>query len=225
MRQYYLFILLLLLAVLTACGSEELMTPPVFSNVTVRDSLDLTKILTSPFQNSQVTITGTIDDVTAEIVASSTVSGELTIIDGSWAYAFAPAEGANLVTFTASDQEGNINQLFLTVTRDTTPPSMSAVAQGTNLLTLAPQLIVIFSEEVLISSLKADGFVVLKDGVPLLTLSADPLTTTTTSMVTLPLSTALSAGTYQISCVGITDLSTPTGNSVATDYLKEFTIE
>ena len=126
-----MFISLLCLLALTACGTEEELIPPAFSNIKVNDAAVTT---IAPVKDPSVTITGTIDDFSATLVANSTVTGEVPVdvnsSDGSWSFTFAPlTSGANIVSFTASDKRGNLNQMILTVNHDPTPPSVTAVVQ------------------------------------------------------------------------------------------------
>lgn len=224
MRPFYLFISLICILALLACGSEDELTPPVFSNIAGSGSLGSTEVLTKPSQDLDMTLSGNIDDFASIIIANSTVTGEKTVpvngSDGSWNFTFTPAEGANTVSFTASDQRGNINLLYLTVTHDTTAPVVvpNGVTQGTDLLN--PQLIVTFNEALLESSVTADHFVV--DDTPVTGAILD--TVLTNRIVTLPLSVALSAGEHRLTCPGVTDLATPDGNSVTAEYSFTFPI-
>jgi predicted small lipoprotein YifL len=113
MRLFSLFLSLLCVLTLTACGTEEEITPPAFSNIKVNDA-DISSI---PYTASNVIITGNIDDFTATIVANSTATGEVSVAvdssDGSWSFPFTLQAGVNVVSFIASDQRGNLNQLIL----------------------------------------------------------------------------------------------------------------
>jgi hypothetical protein len=219
MRSFILLLSLLALLALTACGTEKELIPPSFTEVTASGSLGSVTVLTTPSQDSTVTIKGNIDDVAATIVANSTVTGEVSVdvnSDGSWSFPFDPQEGANIVSFTASDARGNINQMILTVVHDTTAPLVTAVTQS---IDPPPQLIVTFDEALLASSLATALFAV--DNTPITAASFDPLTPNT---VTLPLPVVLPAGPHTLTCSGVTDLSTLDGNSIAVGYSFDFTI-
>jgi hypothetical protein len=218
MRYLYLFFSLLCILALAACGTEEELIPPAFSNIMVNGA----PVTSTPYSGPSVTISGNIDDVTATIVANSTVTGEVPVIvesDGSWSFTFTPQEGANLVSLTASDARGNINQLILSVTHDMTPPIVIAVTQSVA-DSENPQLIVTFNEALLESSVTANPFAVI--GATIISATLD--TNLTKRSVTLALDAALPAGTHQLTCTGVTDLATPAGNSVAADYSFPFTI-
>lgn len=217
MRPFYLFISLLCLLALTACGTEEELIPPTFRDIRVNDAA----VTTTPFKEPSVTIRGTLDDFAATLVANSTVSGEVPVIvsDGNWSFVFAPlTAGANIISFTASDKRGNLNQMILTVNHDPTPPNVTAVVQSVD---PSPQLIVTFDEALLESSLATALFAV--DETPLSGGTLDTLLTQRT--VTLPLVTALPAGPHKLTCSGVSDLATPDGNSIAVGYSFDFTIE
>lgn len=220
MRSLNLLLSFLCIFALVACGSEEELIPPAFSNITASGSLGSTTILTASFRDPSVTISGNIDDFTATIVANSTASGEVTVdvdsSNGSWSFLFSPQEGVNIVSLTASDKRGNLNQMVLTVLHDTTPPSVISVTQSVD---PTPQLIVTFNEALLESSLATALFAV--DGTPLSGASLDTLLTQ--RIVTLPLAVALS-GEHLFTCTGVRDIATPDGNSVTDDYSFSFTI-
>jgi hypothetical protein len=224
MRHFYLFFALLCILALAACGSEEELTPPAFGNIAASGSLDSTTILTAPSRDPDVTISGNIDDFAATIVADSTASGKVPVVvasDGSWSFTFAPQEGANLVSLTASDVRGNINQMIVTVTHDTTPPVVAAVTQSVD---PSLQLVVTFNEILLDASLETASFsVVDAENTP----QAGPLTGsfTTQSTVSLALEGALPTGSYRLLCPGVRDIATPDGNSITTDYFFDFTIQ
>jgi hypothetical protein len=221
MRHFYLIFALLCILVLAACGSEEELTPPAFINITASGTLVSPTILTAPSQDPGVTISGNIDDLAATIVADSTVSGKVPVIvesDGRWSFTFAPQEGANLVSLTATDARGNINQMILTVTHDTTPPVITTVTQSVD---PSPQLLVTFNETLLESSLATTIFAVDATQLPVGTLD----TLLTKKTVTLALDGALAPGTYRLTCPGVTDIATPNGNSVTADYFFDFTIQ
>lgn len=226
MRPFYLFLSLLCLLALTACGTEEELTPPTFSNISASGSLGSTTVLTAPFQDPVITIKGNVDDFSATIVAYSTASGEVPVAfdsnDGSWSFDFTSfAEGANSVSFTASDERGNINQMILTLLYDTTAPLVTSVTQSLE-DPLSPQLIITFNEALLESSVTADFCAV--DAIPL---SGALLDMDLTKMVvTVPLNNGLplTPGDHLLTCTGVTDLSTPAGNSIAADYSITFTI-
>lgn len=220
MRPLILFLSLLGLLALTACGTEEELIPPTFLTTLVNGAV----VTTTPFKEPSVTITGTLDDVSATLVANSTTSGEVPVAvsssDGSWSFVFAPlTAGANIITFTASDQRGNLNQLILSVNHDPTPPIVTAVVQSVA-DPVNPQLIVTFDEALLESSLTTALFAV--DATPLSGATLDTLLTKKT--VTLPLPVALTAGSHRLTCNGIRDLATPDGNPVAVGYFFDFTI-
>ena len=220
MRPFYLFLLCLSLLTLTACGSEEELIPPAFLTLLVNDA----EVTTTPSQDPIVTITGNIDDVAATIVANSTVTGEVpvVVIDGSWNFEFAPQEGANIVSFTASDARGNINQMILTVFHDTTAPLVTAVSQSVD----PPlQLIVTFDEALLDTSLPTAPFSVANAVSGTVVVDSLVATVITPSTVTLPLAEVLPAGTYRLTCPGVKDIATPGGNGVTADYSFDFTIE
>ena len=206
MRSFCLFLSLLCILTLTACGSEEELNPPVFSNVKVNDA-DVSSI---PYMDSSVTITGNIDDFAATIVANTTASGEDAVavaIDGRWIFEFTPlVAGLNFVNFTASDKRGNFNQMILTILHDPTPPSVIAVTQSVadpeN-----PQLIVTFGEAILASSLTSALFTV--NGSSVTSVDLDPLAN---NIVTLTLNPVLVAGSYTLTYSGISD---PAGNMVS----------
>ena len=112
MRLFCLFLSLLCVLTLTACGTEEEVTPPVFSNIKVNEA-DVSSL---PYTVSSVTIKGNMDDFSATMVAS-TVTGEVPVVvessDGSWNFPLTLQAGANVITFIASDKNGNLNQLIL----------------------------------------------------------------------------------------------------------------
>ena len=220
MRSYYLLLSFFCILALTACGTEEELTAPAFSNIKVNGAADTSL----PVKDASVTITGNIDDFAGTIVATTPVSGEVPVAvnssDGSWNFLLTPlVAGANSVSFTASDVRGNINQVILTVQHDPTPPSVTAVVQS-----VAdpgkPQLIVTFDEALLESSLATALFDV--DGTPLAGGTLDTLLTQKT--VTLSLPAALPAGPHHLTCSGVRDLATPDGNSIAVGYFFDFTI-
>ena len=211
MRPFYLFLSLFCLLALVACGTEEELTQPTFSNITASGSLDSPTILTAPSQDLDVTISGNIDDLAATIVANSTVTGEVSVpvssIDGSWSIPpFDPLEGANIVSVTATDKRGNINQLVLTVFHDTTAPLVTAVVQSVD---PSPQIVVTFNEALLEASLATALFAV-DGGTPI---AAAPYDSLKPKTVTLPLSEALITGDHILTYDGVTDIATPTGNS------------
>ena len=104
MRLACLLLSLLCVLTLTACGTEEETIPPTFSDIKVNGA-DVSSL---PYTNSSVTIKGTIDDFAATIVANSTVTGEESVVvdssDGSWSFFIVLQEGANIITFIASDK-------------------------------------------------------------------------------------------------------------------------
>ena len=128
MRFFPLFAVLLFVSLLSACGSEEEIIPPTYSDIRVNTELATAERLLIPYTESEVTISGMIDDLSAKIVAT-TAAGDVDVpvvpIDnskGSWTFLFPLLEeSANSVTFAATDQRGNVNRLYLTVLRDTTP--------------------------------------------------------------------------------------------------------
>jgi hypothetical protein len=219
MRPFILFLSLLALLALTACGTEEELIPPTFLTTLVNDAA----VTTTPFKDPSVIITVTLDDVNATLVANSTATGEVPVKvsdDGIWRFTFAPlTTGANIITFTASDKRGNLNQMILTVNHDPTPPSVTAVVQSVadpgNL-----QLIVAFDEALLESSLTTALFAVGQT--PLSGATLDTLLTQ--KVVTLPLAEPFPPGTYLFTSTGVADLALPDGNSVAADYTFSFTI-
>ncbi|PKN13779.1 MAG: hypothetical protein CVU69_00995 [Deltaproteobacteria bacterium HGW-Deltaproteobacteria-4] len=184
-------------------------------------------VSSTPYINSSVIITGNIDDFAATIIANSTASGEDAVAvdssDGSWSFEFAPlVAGLNIVSFTASDKRGNLNQMLLTIVHDPTPPSVIAVTQSVS-DSQNPQLVVTFGEALLESSLVTAPFSVVNvDN----TSEIGPLTgaLTTLNSVTLTLVEALVPGSYRLSCPGVRDIAIPDGNSVAADYFFDFTI-
>jgi hypothetical protein len=222
MRQFYLFFSLLCILALAACGTEEELTPPAFSNVMVNGAT----VMSIPFKDPNVTITGNIDDFSATIVANSTVTGEVPVVvnnDGSWSFQFTANEGVNIVSLTASDVRGNINQLVLTVLHDTTAPLVTAVVQSVDPLDPnVSQLVVTFNEALLEASLATALFAV--DGSAITAAPFDPLTPQT---VILPLGAALTTGDYILTYDGVTDIATPTGNSTDSTptYAFPFTIQ
>lgn len=219
MRPFFLTFSLLCILFLAACGSEEELTPPVFSSISASGSLNSTTILTAPSQDDTVTIRGNIDDFSASLVANTTVTGEVPLdvdsSDGNWIFEFLPQEGANTISFTVSDERGNINQMFLTLMHDTTAPTVIAVTQVLN----PPQLVVTFSESLLEASVLAESFSI--DGVDFIGVPVQSAANT----VTLPLTTALSSGGHTLACGGIKDVATPDGNSILETYSFEFTID
>ena len=213
MRPFYLFLSLLCVLVLTGCGSEEEITSPVFSNIEVNG----VAVSSTHFNVPNVTITGNIDDFAATIVANSTATGEKSVTvqsDGTWSFPLPLKEGVNVVTFTASDQRGNINQLVLTLRYDPTAPLITAVTQSVD---PSLQLIVTFNEALLASSLDTALFAV--DGTPLTAVPFDP---STPKIVTLTLGEALLPGIHTLTSNGVTDLA---GNSVAPDYPFEIPVQ
>ena len=220
MRPFYLFISLLCLLALTACGTEDELIPPAFLTTEVNGAADTSL----SFKDPSVTITGTIDDFSATLVANSTLTGEVPVAvnssDGTWTFTFAPlTAGANLISFTASDKRGNLNQMILTVNHDPTPPIVTSVVQSVA-DPEKPQLIVTFDEALLESSLTTALFAV--DQTSLSGATLDTLLTKKT--VTLPLAAPFPPGTYQFTSTGVADLALPDGNSVAADYSFSFTI-
>lgn len=218
MRPFILLLSLLALLALTACGTEEELIPPAFLTTLVNNA----PVTTTPFKESSVPISGTLDDVSAKLVAKSTVTGEVPVDvnNGSWTFTFAPlTAGANIITFTASDQRGNLNQMILTVVHDPTPPSISSVTQSVDPQNSANFLLNVTFDEVLDTLSPAATFsVVDKDGA----LIGGPFTVTLTtpSTVILPLATKLPPGDYRLICPEVRDLA---GNSIVVDYL--FTIQ
>lgn len=218
MRPIILFLSLLTLLALTACGTEEELIPPTFLTTLVNGAV----VTTTPFKEPSVTITGTLDDVSATLVANSTATGEVPVpvSNGTWSFTFAPLTiGANIITFTASDKRGNLNQMILTVNHDPTPPAVTAVVQSVA-DPVKPQLIVTFDEALLESSLATALFKVVN---PLdESVVVDSLTgTIADSTVTLTLPAALPVGSYRLICPAIiTDLA---GNGLATNSF-DFTI-
>lgn len=122
MRLFCLLLSLFCVLALSACGTEEETIPPTFSNIKVNDA-DISLI---PYTVSSVTITGNIDDFAATIVANSTVTGEESVdvnsSDGSWSFFIVLQEGANVITFIASDKNGNLNQLILNLSYEPSIP-------------------------------------------------------------------------------------------------------
>lgn len=117
-----LLLSLLCVLTLTACGTEEETIPPTFSDIKVNGA-DVSSL---PYTNSSVTIKGTIDDFAATIVANSTVTGEESVVvdssDGSWSFFIVLQEGANIITFIASDKNGNLNQLVMNLSYEPSIP-------------------------------------------------------------------------------------------------------
>jgi hypothetical protein len=223
MRLFCLLLSLFCVLALSACGTEEETIPPTFSNIMVNGAV----VASVPYKDPSVTITGNIDDFVATLVANSTATGERAVdvdsSDGSWSFEFAPlTAGLNSVSFTASDKNGNLNQMVLTILHDPTPPSVITVTQSVadpdN-----PQLIVTFNEALLESSLTTAPFSVVNVEN---NLTIGPLTgaLTTLNTVTLSLIGALEPGTYRLICPDVKDIAITGGNSVATDYYFEFTI-
>lgn len=122
MRLACLLLSLLCVLTLTACGTEEETIPPTFSDIKVNGA-DVSSL---PYTNSSVTIKGTIDDFAATIVANSTVTGEESVVvdssDGSWSFFIVLQEGANIITFIASDKNGNLNQLVMNLSYEPSIP-------------------------------------------------------------------------------------------------------
>ncbi len=223
MRQFYLLFSLLCILALAACGTEEELTPPAFSNMTGSGSLGSITILTAPFRDLNVSISGNVDDLAATIVANSTVTGEVPVAvdssDGSWSFPFAPQEGANIISFIASDKRGNLNQMILTVLHDTIAPLVIAVLPSVDSL----QLNIIFNEALLDTSLTTALFsVVDADGTTVV--ASRNATVVTPSTVNLLMDVALLPGSYRLLCPEVKDIATPDGNSVAADYSFPFTI-
>lgn len=116
MRSFCLFLALFFVLVLSGCGSEDDTSPPSFRDIRINGSTDFS----TTFSVSSVTITGTIDDFGAKIVANSSATGERGVdvnsADGNWIFVFEPlSAGSNIITLTATDDRGNINQMILTV--------------------------------------------------------------------------------------------------------------
>ena len=224
MRTFCLFLSLLCVLTLTACGTEDETIPPIFSNIMINGAV----VASVPFKESSVTITGNIDDFSATIVANSAATGERSVgvdsSNGNWSFEFAPlVAGLNSVSFTASDKRGNLNQMVLTILHDPTPPSVIAVAQSVA-DPEKPQLLVIFNEALLDNSLTTARFnVVNVDNALSIGLFTGVLTTLNT--VTLTLDGALAPGTYRLSSPGVRDIAIPDGNSVTADYFFDFTIQ
>lgn len=224
MRPFYLLLSLFWILALTACGSEEEITPPVFSNIAASGSLGSITPLTAPSQDPVITITGNIDDVAATIVAN-TVSGETSVTvqnDGTWEFDLTPKEGTNIVTFTASDQRGNINQLVLTVHHDTTAPLVKTAKQ---IVDPSPQLVVTFNEALLEASLDTALFSIVNAADDTVIVDSLIATFTTPKTGTLLLGVTLLPGTYKLTCPGVKDIATPDGNSIAVGYSFNFTIQ
>ena len=224
MRPFYLFISLLCLLALAACGTEEELIPPAFLAIEVNGAADTSL----PFKDPSVTITGIIDDVSATLVANSTITGEVPVIvnssDGTWTFTFAPlTAGANIISFTASDKRGNLNQMILTVNHDPPPPLVTSVVQSVA-DPAKPQLIVTFNEALLDTSLPTAPFSVVNTVDSVVVADSLIATVTTSSTVTLSLAAALPTGTYRLNCPGVKDIATPDGNPVAVGYFFDFTI-
>ncbi|MDO9079643.1 MAG: hypothetical protein Q7U44_02510 [Desulfuromonadales bacterium] len=220
MRPFCLFLSFLCVLTLMACGTEDELTPPSFSNLIMRNSSDLDQVLTNPLTASNITITGNIDDSAATIVATTSAATEVPVIvasDGSWSFPYTPNEGTNIITFTASDERENINQLIFTVIRDTTPPVVVAVTQSQSVDPPSVQLLVTFNET--LADLQPNA-VFAVDGTSVTGATLDTVVTHT--IFTLPLSAALLAGSHQLTCDGVVDVA---GNSIAVGYVFDFTIE
>lgn len=213
-----ILVLMALLLLLTACGSEDELIPPVFGNITVNGSAELS----TSFRASTLTMTGTVDDVRATLVAKTVENVEVSIpvnsTDGRWSLTFSPQEGVNLVTLTASDKRGNVNQMLLNVLHDSLPPLVTSVTQD---LTepASPRLIVLFNEPIHEESLTNALFAVNQE--PLSPGTVDSLTQ---KIVTIPLRSALAPGDYQLNCVGVTDLADTGGNSLLAGDTFSFSI-
>lgn len=216
MRPFNLILSLLCLLALVACGTEEELTPPTFSNVMVNGAA----VTSIPFKDPNVTITGSIDDFSATIVANNTVTGETPVIvknDGTWEFSFVlAAEGSYNITFTASDARGNINQMILTVTYDQTAPLISTLTQSLVGDPSVPQLIITFSEALAPLPSTAPFAV---SGSTVTSVTLEPLTK---KIVTLSLSDALLPGSHTLTCSGVTDLA---GNDLAVAYIFDIPAE
>lgn len=208
MRPFILFLSLLTLLALTACGTEDELIPPVFLTTEVNGA----KVTTTPFKESSVIITGTLDDLNATLVANSTVTGEVPVaVDsgaGSWRFPLPLSVGANIVSFIASDKRGNLNQLILTVNHDPTPPTVSATspAAGTTVTTPVTAVTVTFSEALAGEPTLANFSIFTT---PISSVTYDAATQT----ATLALAGPLANGEQTVNFVGpITD---PAGNPLA----------
>lgn len=88
----------------------------------------------------EVSVSGTVAEATATVSVNGTpapVSG------GKWtAKSVALREGVNLITATATDKSGNTGSANVSVTLDTTPPSVSIVAPAGGSNVFSPQLTV-----------------------------------------------------------------------------------
>jgi len=118
MRSFCLFLSLLCLLALTACGTEDETIPPTFSNIQVNGA-DVSSI---PYTDSSVTITGNIDDFSATIVANSKNPVVVDSSDGSWSFPLTLQLGPNVISFIASDKRGNFNQLVLNLIYEPSTP-------------------------------------------------------------------------------------------------------
>lgn len=89
---------------------------------------------------SPIAVSGTVAENTAKVV----VNGETaTVSAGKWtAKSVALREGVNLITATASDTKGATGTASVSVTLDTTPPSVSIVAPLPGAKVFSPQLTV-----------------------------------------------------------------------------------
>lgn len=213
MRLYHLLISLILFVLLAACGTEDLSTPPIFSNVVANG------VTTAGARTQSITISGKIDDVEAELVADSSATEPQSVSinnDGTWEFTFAPNDGDNQVILTATDLDQNINQMVLTVVYNPLGPVVAAVTQNTD---PAPRIMVTFNGPVFESSLATAVFAL--DGVRLDDATMD--SEVSSLIVTIPLSASLSAGAHQLTCGGINDIST-TSNPVPVNYSYNFVI-
>lgn len=217
MRPVHFLILLILILSLSACGSEEALTPPLFSNITAFGPATLTG------RGQSITVTGKISDPAADIVIKSTVQGELTrSSDGNWQYIFSPQEGTNTVICTATDQHGNVNQMSFTVLYAPHAPVVTAVTQSLN---PSPQLLVTFNNDLTSADLSTAIFTVVKDGLPPLTIAKPfSLSPLAPKSVTLTLSTALLPGSYQLTYSGVADPLSTLNNIIPVNYAFDFTI-
>jgi PKD repeat protein len=112
-----------------------------------------------------VSVSGTVAEKTAKV----TVNGEAAVVSaGKWtAKSVSLREGVNLVTATATDSVGNTGTAGVSVTLDTTPPSVSIVAPAAGAKVFAPQVTVSgLVSDLVAGTVNAQNVSVSVNGVP-----------------------------------------------------------
>ncbi len=99
----------------------------------------------SPTNQTAVTVQGVV-----ESGATVTVSGNPVPVDGSGSFSVVVplVEGANAIRVRASDSYGNVNEIVLSVTRDTLPPALAILTPSNGAITRDATVTVIGNTEV-----------------------------------------------------------------------------